>query len=174
MLTTDLWPELSCMTWPQRAVKHVNMTHSAVCLFCPLWILSITRISGGKVGESSLFRWNSLNMQKGWWLMPDKLILLQDLFYEKPQMNLFSLLPKSGALYWRLAFTQGILRNPQMISLGFINVVICRCGRKEVNKNMIWHFISNARDGCAPSRGNEYCTCWSASNKGKCIACSDL
>lgn len=113
-------------------------------------------------------------MQKGWWLMLDKLIWLQHLFYEKPQMNLFSLFPESGALYWWLTFTDGILRNPQMISLGVVSVVICRWWRKEVNKNMIWHFISNARDGCAQSRGNEYCTCWSASNKGKCIACADL
>lgn len=31
--------------------------------------------------------------------MLDKLILLQHLFYEKPQMNLFTLFPESGALY---------------------------------------------------------------------------
>lgn len=146
------------MTWPCRTVKHVNMTHSDVCFFCPLWVLSVTEdIVNQKNPVSS--RRSSINMQRGWWLMLDKLILLQHLFYEKPQMNLFSSFPESGALYWRLTFTDGILRNLQMISLGVVNVVICRWWRKEVNKNMIWHFISNARDGCAQSRGNEYCTC---------------
>jgi len=41
-VTTDLRPKPACMTWPCRTVKHVNMTHSDVCLFCPLRVLSVT------------------------------------------------------------------------------------------------------------------------------------